>query len=126
MVVLRCVPNISFANPGLTKAFYEDVFGLNVAMDMGWIITYASTEVSSATPQITVASSGGSNTPVPDISVEVDDVDGAYEKAKKCGAEIAYEITDEPWGVRRFYVNGLWLARRVARVAGLAVSDTMS
>ena len=24
---------------------------------------------------------------------------------KKLGHEIAYELTDEPWGVRRFYVR---------------------
>jgi uncharacterized glyoxalase superfamily protein PhnB len=39
------------------------------------------------------------------VSVEVDDVDGAYEKARADGYEIVHPLTDEPWGVRRFFVR---------------------
>ena len=74
-----------------------------VVMDQGWIITFASD--ATAQPQISVMTEGGSGTPAPDMSVEVDDVDAVYEKARSAGCEIVYELINEPWGVRRFYVR---------------------
>ncbi len=42
MSIRRIVPNINSANPSASKPFYEKVLGLDPAMDMGWIITFAS------------------------------------------------------------------------------------
>ena len=42
---------------------------------------------------------------MPDISIEVDDVDAVLEKARAMGIGIEYGPADEPWGVRRFYVR---------------------
>jgi lactoylglutathione lyase len=42
---------------------------------------------------------------VPDLSIEVDDIDAVYRHALAAGLEIVYGITDEPWGVRRFYLR---------------------
>ncbi|MEZ5933149.1 MAG: VOC family protein [Alphaproteobacteria bacterium] len=103
MAVKRIVPNIGMERPEDAKAFYRDIFGLDLAMDQGWILTFAGGHT--ARPQVSVMSEGGSGTPVPDISIEVDDVDAVFEKAKGAGCEIVYDITDEPWGVRRFYVR---------------------
>jgi len=72
-------------------------------MDQGWILTFASDAM--AAPQISVASEGGSGTPVPDLSIEVDDVDQIHQRALSAELEIVYGIVDEPWGVRRFYVR---------------------
>lgn len=47
---------------------------------------------------------GGSGTQVPDVSIKVDDVDDAYNRAIRTGFEIPYGIATEPWGVRRFFV----------------------
>jgi uncharacterized glyoxalase superfamily protein PhnB len=41
----------------------------------------------------------------PDVSIEVDDVDEVYDRALTAGAEIVYPITDEEWGLRRFFVR---------------------
>jgi len=41
----------------------------------------------------------------PDVSIEVDDVDAVDERARAAGAEIVYELTDEEWGLRRFFVR---------------------
>src|SRR5262249_25095925 len=49
-------------------------------------------------PQVSVATEGGSGTPVPDISIEVDDLDEVERRFE-------YGPTNEPWGVRRFYVR---------------------
>ncbi len=103
VTVKRIVPNLSMVEPDEAKVFYETLFGLKVAMDQGWIVTFASEET--ARPQLSMMSEGGSGTPVPDVSIEVDDVDAVYEKARSMGCEILYGIVDEPWGVRRFYVR---------------------
>jgi uncharacterized glyoxalase superfamily protein PhnB len=40
------------------------------------------------------------------ISVAVgEDVEEAYEEAKRRGFEIVYPLTTEPWGLRRFFVR---------------------
>jgi len=103
MTVKRIVPNFKWPNPEEAKAFYEDLLGLKIVMDQGWIVTFASDV--KAPPQLSIASTGGSGTEVPDISIEVDDVDTVYAKARRAGYEILYELCDEPWGVRRFYVR---------------------
>jgi catechol 2,3-dioxygenase-like lactoylglutathione lyase family enzyme len=42
---------------------------------------------------------------VPDLSIEVDDVDRVLAGMKEAGFPIEYGPADEPWGVRRFYVR---------------------
>jgi catechol 2,3-dioxygenase-like lactoylglutathione lyase family enzyme len=103
MTVLRIVANIEAADPQAAQAFYGELLGLDLVMDHGWIATFASVEQAAA--QVSIASQGGSGTPVPRLSIEVDNVDAVYSKAKQLGLEIVYDITDEPWGVRRFYVR---------------------
>ncbi|AJY48404.1 VOC family protein [Martelella endophytica] len=103
MVVKRIVSNIATTSPGEVRAFYVDLLELDVAMDLGWIATLVSGE--KAQTQISIASEGGSGTPVPDLSIEVDDVDAVHRRAEELGHEIVYGPADEPWGVRRFYLK---------------------
>ena len=103
MKVKRIVSNVSTPDPSLAKRFYRDVLGLDVLMDQGWIATYGSS--AKMTVQVSFLSEGGSDTPVPDLSIEVDDVDAAHRALKKAGFAIEYGPVDEPWGVRRFYVR---------------------
>ena len=72
-------------------------------MDLGWIATYGSREAMAV--QISFASQGGSGTPTPDLSIEVDDVDAAFKRMSNAGFAVEYGPADEPWGVRRFYVR---------------------
>ncbi|WP_020591371.1 VOC family protein [Kiloniella laminariae] len=107
MTVKRIVSNIATAAQGATPAdaqtFYRDILGLDLLMDHGWIVTYGSDQPMAV--QISFASEGGAGTPVPDLSIEVDDVDHLYQKMKAADFTIEYDLTDEPWGVRRFYVR---------------------
>ncbi len=102
MSVKRIVVNILTASVETTRDFYGSVFGLETVMDLGWVATVAADV--DAPVQLSIASEGGSGTEVPDISIEVDDVDAVYARAKSLGHTIPYDITDEPWGVRRFYL----------------------
>ncbi|MEE9453678.1 MAG: VOC family protein [Paracoccaceae bacterium] len=103
MVVKRITTNIAAVQLADAHGFYGELFGLDMEMDHGWIITFATPQT--APVQISIASEGGSGTAVPDLSIEVDDVDQIYARAKSLGYEIIYELTDEPWGVRRFYLR---------------------
>lgn len=103
MTVRRIVANIATPDPDRARAFYQEVLGLEVVMDHGWIVTFA--DHGQAAPQVSFASEGGSGAPVPDLSIEVDDVDEVHARAVAAGLEITYAVTDEPWGVRRFFVR---------------------
>lgn len=103
MTVLRIVANLKADEPEKARAFYGDLFGLDILMDHGWIVTFGAG--ASMKPQLSIASEGGSGTEVPDISIEVDNVDEVFAAAKSSGFPIVYPLTDEPWGVRRFYVR---------------------
>lgn len=103
MKVRRIVANIATPEPGAARRFYGEVLGLDVLMDMGWIVTCGNDEAMQV--QLSAMSEGGSGTPVPDISIEVDDVDEALRRAEAAGFAIVYGPADEPWGVRRFYTR---------------------
>ena len=103
MAVKRIVTNIATAAPASIAQFYRELLDLDTAMDMGWIVTCAADE--KAAIQISFASEGGSGTPVPDISIEVDNIDEVYRRAQQAGHEISYPLTSEPWGVQRFYIK---------------------
>jgi catechol 2,3-dioxygenase-like lactoylglutathione lyase family enzyme len=103
MAVKRIVANIAADQIGAAKVFYGDALGMRVVMDMGWIMTFAADH--SAPPQISVATEGGSGTPVPDLSIEVDDLSEVHQKMRAAGFRIEYGPKSEPWGVTRFYVR---------------------
>lgn len=103
MQVKRIVANIASAQVDKAKHFYVEVLGLDILMDQGWIATYGAQEKMSL--QVSIMSQGGSDTPVPDLSIEVDDLDEALERVRKAGYPIEYGPAVEPWGVRRFYTR---------------------
>ena len=76
-----------------------------LARDLRTVRSATSTDLTPAASQISFAEQGGSDTPVPDLSIEVDDVDAAFDGMQQAGFAIEYGPTDEPWGVRRFYVR---------------------
>lgn len=103
MKVRRIVANVAAADLSAARRFYGDVLGLDLLMDHGWIATWGLAERMAV--QVSFAAEGGSGTPVPDLSIEVDDVDEAFTGMKAAGFGIEYGPADEPWGVRRFYVR---------------------
>jgi predicted enzyme related to lactoylglutathione lyase len=100
--VRRIVPDLH-GDPAASREFYEEVIGLELGMDMGWIATWGST--SNETVQLTVMSGDATAPVAPDVSIEVEDVDAVFSRAEERGLEIVHPVTDEPWGVRRFFVR---------------------
>ena len=102
----RIVPNIYSNNLEKSKKFYTEFLGMNLAMDMGWILTFVSKE--NETAQISIFKNEN-NKPLDNsvifLSIELSEIDQWYEKAQKEAIEIVYPITNESWGVRRFFVK---------------------
>jgi predicted enzyme related to lactoylglutathione lyase len=103
MGVRRVVPDFQADDPRVGAEFYAEVLGLEVAMDLGWVVNYVAPDNPAA--QVIVIREDASAPVVPDASIEVDDVDAAHASAQRLGCEIVHPLTDEPWGVRRFFVR---------------------
>ena len=84
--------------------FYQEVLDLNLVMDLGWVKTFSAD--SESKQHISIVAPDASGLPIPDVSIEVEDVDLVYQKVMSAGHEIIYGIVDEQWGVRRFFVRG--------------------
>lgn len=79
------------------------MIGLQLVMDQGWIVTLADPDGSGA--QIGLMTHDETAPVIPDASIQVDDVDACHAAAVSNGADIIYPLTDEAWGVRRFFVR---------------------
>jgi catechol 2,3-dioxygenase-like lactoylglutathione lyase family enzyme len=101
VTVSRAVPNIKSDRPTETRDFFVDLLGLEVAMDLGWVVTVASP----TNPSIQVTIIANDDMAAPGISVGVADVDAVHTKAVEQGFEIVYPLRDEEWGVRRFMLR---------------------
>ena len=103
MSIRRVVPDISSERVEQSRDFYTGVLGFDLVMDLGFVMTFASP--TNPTAQITIMRSDGSSQLVPQVTVEVVDVEAVHAEAVRRGAEVVYPLTDEPWGVRRFFLR---------------------
>jgi catechol 2,3-dioxygenase-like lactoylglutathione lyase family enzyme len=102
MSIRRVVPDIKSKHLAESREFYVDFMGFELAMDMGFVMTFVSP--SNPTTQISVVRDDGGSAPLPNVSVEVADAAHLHKRAVERGLKIVYPLTDEPWGVRRFFV----------------------
>ena len=86
MTVRRIVANIQTSDVAKAEVFYHGILGLELVMDHGWIRTYGSNQ--KMTVQVSFATQGGSDTPVPDLSIEVDDIEVALRKVREAGLPV--------------------------------------
>jgi catechol 2,3-dioxygenase-like lactoylglutathione lyase family enzyme len=111
MTIRRVVPNLLVPDLVAARAFFVDVLGFEVAMDLGWIVTFASP--SNPTAQLSVSEGEPRPDPggAPHLTVEVADVNAVHATAQAQGVQVVYPLTDEPWGVRRCFVEapGGWV-----------------
>ncbi|EMF00530.1 VOC family protein [Streptomyces mobaraensis NBRC 13819 = DSM 40847] len=102
MAVRRVVPNVQTESVQENRDFYG-LLGFEEVMNHGWIMTLAS--ASDPAAQVSFMARDKTAPVVPDLSIEVDDVDAAYAAVRDSGAEIVHVLQDEEWGVRRFFVR---------------------
>jgi predicted enzyme related to lactoylglutathione lyase len=102
MAVKRIKPNVRSDRFDESRVFYRDVVGLEEQDGLDWILFFGTDR---REVQLSVMSLDIKAGVHPDISIEVDDVDVVFERAVKAGADIVYPLTDEDWGLRRFFVR---------------------
>ena len=105
MGVKRIVANVRAADSAAAQAFYGAILDMDVVMDLGWIVTLAGSGGCNPAPQLSFMTEGGSGTPVPDLSIEVDDLYEVLRRLAAAGLVPEYGPADEPWGVRRFFIR---------------------
>lgn len=105
MGVTRIVANLFAPDPVALARFYQEVFELDLPLDMGWISFL--TRDTTQKIELHTASQGGSGTELPVISIGVDDLDATEARVRAAGAEIVYGPVKEDWGLRRFYFRDL-------------------
>ena len=120
MNVIRIVPDLSSESFPASRDFYAAMFDLVVSVDLDdWYLQL----MPEADPGLNIGFIepdhelfAGRTAPSRRygvvLTIHFDDVDEAYDRAKRLGAEIAAEIRDEDYGQRHFLVvdpNGLVL-----------------
>ena len=102
MGVKRIKPNILSDRFDESRSFYRDVIGLDGGDGLDWIIFFGTEkpEVHLSVMKLDIKAHIH-----PDVSIEVDDVDAVYERARAAQAEIVYPLTSEEWGLRRFFLR---------------------
>jgi catechol 2,3-dioxygenase-like lactoylglutathione lyase family enzyme len=100
--VRRIKPNILSERLDESRAFYTGVLGLEEGPGLDWILFFGGDvrEVQLSVMKLDVKAHVH-----PDVSVEVDDVDEVHDRAVAAGVEIVYPLTDEEWGLRRFFMR---------------------
>jgi catechol 2,3-dioxygenase-like lactoylglutathione lyase family enzyme len=104
MSVTRIVPNLPVADVARANKLYAEIFGLDVGMDLGWIGNLAPADAPAV--QLQVMTSDESAPCNPNISIGVTgsaEVDVIYQRVVTAGLDIVHPITDEDWGVHRFF-----------------------
>jgi uncharacterized glyoxalase superfamily protein PhnB len=102
--VTRIVPYAGGADIPGSLAFYAEVLGLEVAMEDPVL---GLTSPANPTAQIVVPPPGMDD-PQPRFGIDVGDpraVDAAHAEILRRGLRVVYPVADEPWGVRRFFVE---------------------
>lgn len=101
MAVTRIIANLTAPNPIELAKFYQEVFQLDIPLDMGWI-AFLSNDTAQKI-ELHTASEGGSGTELPVISIGVDDLDATETAVRAAGAAVVYGPVKEDWGLRRFF-----------------------
>jgi predicted enzyme related to lactoylglutathione lyase len=102
--VTHVFADLSVRDLGEARDFYAGYLGLSdEQINMDWVTRFRSPDGQAAVQLVTRDATAVENAV---ISVAVgDDVEEAYEQAKRRGYEIVHPLTTEPWGIRRFLVR---------------------
>ena len=100
----RVIPYANGADLDASRAFYTDVLGFEVAMEDPIL---GLTSPANRSAQVLVSPPGFQD-PQPHFGIDLGEpeaVDAAHTAALERGLRVVYALRDEPWGVRRFFVE---------------------
>ncbi|WP_353959863.1 VOC family protein [Corynebacterium guangdongense] len=99
--VERVIPNLVVSNLHESSHAHSAVLGMDIILDHGFMRALGEVDG----PQLNLVAEA-TPAPRPDATVFVTDVNAAYRRAEDAsahGIEIVYPLTDEKFGVRRFF-----------------------
>ena len=102
VAVKRIKPNILSERFDESRSFYNEVIGLDGGHGLDWILFFGTDQQE---VQLSVMKLDIKAHIHPAVSIEVDDIEDVYDRALAAGADIVYPITEEEWGLRRFFVR---------------------
>lgn len=104
MRITAITANLRVGDVEAARSFYTEYLGLSVeGFDLGWVAHYQSPD---ARAHIQLVTRDATSPEDSVISVAVGSgVDEAYAEAQRRGYEIVHPLTEEPWGIRRFFVR---------------------
>lgn len=85
-----------------SAACYGTLAGLQPLMDHGWVDIV---DAPGGGAQLNLVTRDASAPIDAEVSIGVDEVDSCYSAAVRAHFELVHPLTDEPWGVRRFFVR---------------------
>lgn len=88
MNIRRVVPDITSNRLNECREFYTGFLGFDVAMDMGWVMTFVSP--ANPTAQVTLFRADPSAGVQPQLSIEVDDADCQISRSVSTMAVLVY------------------------------------
>jgi len=88
--ISRVVPNIKSERCNENRSFYVDLLGFEVAMDVGWLMTFELPKNPMA--QVSILKRDATASVHPDLSVEVQDVDAVHAAALRRRPEIVHRL----------------------------------
>ncbi|WP_406629935.1 VOC family protein [Amycolatopsis sp. WGS_07] len=103
-MIKRIIAYVEGTDDAATRDFYVNVLGLDVAMDDPVLGLRGPGDPSG---QVLVLPPG-STEPVPRWGIDLGElaaVERAHAEAVRRGLRVVYPLTDESWGVRRFFVE---------------------
>ncbi len=104
LVIKRVVAYADADDLAASRDFYVEVLGFQVAMEDPIL---GITSPANPTAQVLIPPRGMQNPP-PRFGVDLGDpdaVDAAHAEVVRRGLRVVYPLTNEPWGVRRFFVQ---------------------
>ena len=104
MGVTRIVPNLPVTDVARANELYARIFELGVGMDLGWVGNLVSADAPAVQLQVITGDASAPCNPTISVGVAAPvEVDSVHERVVAAGLEIVHPLTDEDWGVRRFF-----------------------
>jgi predicted enzyme related to lactoylglutathione lyase len=102
MKAMEATTNLHTDDVERAREFFRFLGLTEDGMDQGWVARFTSADSGACVQVVTRDATAPEDSA---MTIKVDDVDAAYEEAQQRGYEIVHPITDEPWGIRRFFVR---------------------
>lgn len=102
MKAMEVITNLHTDDIERAREFFGFLGLTGDGMDQGWVARFTSPDSDACVQVVTRDATAPEDSA---LTVKVDDVDAALAEARERGYEIVHPLTDEPWGIRRFFVR---------------------